>query len=236
MEQKKYFIIDFDSTFIKTEGLDELAEICLKDDLNKVDKVDSIKKITKQGMEGKISFEQSLVKRLKLLSIEKKDLELLSKILLKKVSESIKRNKYFFKKFEDQIYIISGGFKDYVLPVVQKYGISSNHIFANSFIFNIQGKVIGFDKKNPLSQSRGKIKVLKNLKLDGKIYVLGDGYTDYQIKRSGAAKYFIAFTENVRRQPVIEKADYIVQNFDEFLKYNMCNENHSSNFRRRNCV
>jgi len=53
------------------------------------------------------------------------------------------------------------------------------------------------------------------INLPGIIYAIGDGYTDYQIKQSGVAKYFIAFTKHVKRRVVIEKADYIVQNFDE---------------------
>jgi len=217
---KKFFIIDFDSTFIKTEGLDELAEICLKDDPKQIEKNENIKKITSLGMEGKISFSESLKRRLDILTINKKHLETLSSSLLKKVSDSIKRNKSFFNKFKDQIYVISGGFKDYVVPVVEKYHISPNHIFANSFIFNKDGKVIGYDKKNPLSHDHGKIKILKNLKLDGKIYCIGDGYTDYELKEFGIAQNFTAFIENVKRDSVVEKADKIAPNFDEFLYSN----------------
>lgn len=214
---KKYFIIDFDSTFIKTEGLDELAKITLEKDPQKDEKIKKIQEITSLGMEGKISYDKSLKQRIKLLTIDKEDIVRLSKKLSKKVSDSIRRNKQFFKKYQYQIYIISGGFKEYILPVVEKYHILENHVFANTFHFNNKDKVIGYDTKNPLSQKGGKIKVVKELNLKGEIFVIGDGYTDYQLKEIGIAQNFTAFIENAQRNSIIDKADEVAPTFDEFL-------------------
>ncbi|MBI5123762.1 hypothetical protein HZA75_07940 [Candidatus Roizmanbacteria bacterium] len=52
MEQKKYFIIDFDSTFVQTETLEELANVVLKNSYNKKEILQKIKNITNLGMEG----------------------------------------------------------------------------------------------------------------------------------------------------------------------------------------
>src|SRR3989338_4121409 len=62
---EQYFIIDFDSTFIQTEGLEELAEVVLKDNPKKEEILEEIKKITNLGMEGKIGFRESLKKSFK---------------------------------------------------------------------------------------------------------------------------------------------------------------------------
>jgi D-3-phosphoglycerate dehydrogenase len=64
---------------------------------------------------------------------------------------------------------------------------------------------------------------LKRLKLDGDVYVIGDGYTDYEIKHSGLANKFYAFTENVGRENVLSKADHIAPSLDEFLYLNKLN-------------
>ena len=96
-------------------------------------------------------------------------------------------------------------------------GIDKKNILANQFIFDTQGKVTGFDKNNLLSKNNGKIKQIKALNLRGKIYVIGDGYTDYQIKEAGMADKFFVFCENIKRDSIIKKADYILPNFDEFL-------------------
>lgn len=218
--EKQYFVIDFDSTIIQTEGLDELAEIVLKHNPKKVYILEEIKKITTMGMEGKIGFRQSLKKRLQLLKINRHHLELLAKVLRKKISPSILRNKLFFKRFKDQIYIITGGFQEFVLPVALKLGIQQDHILANSFIFDKSGNVINFDTKNLLSYNNGKVKAVKNLHLIGDIIVIGDGFTDLQIKAMGAAQRFYAYIENANRDIVTKNADTVISSFDEFLYIN----------------
>lgn len=218
--EKQYFIIDFDSTIIQTEGLEELAEIVLKNNPQKLEILKEIKKITNLGMEGKIGFTESLKKRLNLLKINKFHLEILAKVLKKKISPSILRNKQFFKTFKNQIYIITGGFKGYVYPVTEKLGIPRDHILANTFKFDKQDNVLGFDAKNPLSQDNGKVKAVKNLNLTGEIIVIGDGFTDLQIKQLGACQKFVAFIENVQRADVSNNADQVVSSFDEFLFIN----------------
>ncbi len=223
MKLNKYFVIDFDSTFTKVEGFDALAEISLKDhpDLEKIKK--QIVDITNQGMDGSLSFRESLERRIKLLSPTRRHLEQLVVVLRELVSESFKRNKDFFERYADNIYIISNGFHAFIDPIVTEYGVKAENIFANRFIFDEQGNVIGFDKENPLSANNGKVEQLKRLNLPGDVYVIGDGYTDYEIKHAGLANKFFAFTENVEREKVSNKADHIAPSLDEFLYLNKLN-------------
>lgn len=220
MNKKQYFIIDFDSTFIKTEGLEEFASVVLKRRKNKDQILAKIQEITKKGMEGTITFEQSLNKRMKLLAGNKTHVRETVKNLQKKVSLSIKRNQSFFNTHRPYIYIVSGGFKEFISPIVTKFGILSDHILANSFIYDEKGKICGYDRNNLLAKTNGKTNAVKSLHLDGEIYVIGDSYTDYQVKQMGAARYFIAFTENVKREIAVQKADRSVGSFDEFLYIN----------------
>ncbi len=217
---EQYFIIDFDSTIIQTEGLEELAAISLKNNPQRETILKQIKETTNAGMEGKISFRESLKRRLKLLNAHKTHIEILNRILRKKISSSFLRNREFLKSHQAQIYILSGGFKEFVWPVVKDFGISSSHIFANTFKYNQRGEIIGFDLKNPLSSNGGKVKAIKKLRLKGEIIAIGDSFTDLQIKRMGVAKHFVAFTENITREVVIKEADQVVRSFDEFLFIN----------------
>ena len=70
-----------------------------------------------------------------------------------------------------------------------------------------------------MAHNNGKINVVKNLNLNGKIVVIGDGYTDYEIKKYGYADIFIAYTEHVDRKKVSKSADYITNSFDQAIKY-----------------
>ena len=218
--KQTYFLLDFDSTFITGEGLELFAEITLKDNPNKKDLMQRIISLTTEAMEGKISFAESLEQRVDLLSGDKKKVMLVGKLVKDKISKSILQNKDFFLQNKDHIYIISGGFKEFIYPVVKQFGIQSDHVLANTFLYDEKGRIIGIDKDNLLSQDRGKVKTVKSLKLNGDLYMIGDGYTDYELKRLRVVKKFIAFTENISRELVTKHADEIAPTFDEFLYVN----------------
>ncbi len=209
-----HFIIDYDSTFIKVESLDELSKISNGDDETINNK---ISEITNLGMEGKISFSDSLRKRIELIECNKEDIVKTVEILEKKVSDSFKNNVSFLKNNAENILIVSSGFHELIEPIVIKYGIKKENIFANKFLYD-NDKVIGYDKKNPLSKSQGKVNILKELKLKGEVHVIGDGYTDYEIKKEGLANYFYLFIENIKRESVVKSADYLLKSLDEFIK------------------
>ncbi|WP_162053721.1 phosphoglycerate dehydrogenase [Pontibacter pamirensis] len=220
MSKDKYFIIDFDSTFTKVEALDELGELSLEGDPQKESILQQVKELTDSAMAGKSSFAEGLRKRLDLLKAHQKHLPQLINVLQDKVSQSVRRNKEFLKEYSDQIFIVSSGFKEFITPIVTQYGIKEENIYANTFKLDDNGNIIGFDEKNVLSLDKGKIKLLEQLALTGDVYVIGDGYTDYEIKEAGLANKFYAFTENVSRDSVLAKAEHIAPSLDEFLYQN----------------
>ncbi|WP_343693535.1 HAD-IB family phosphatase [Chitinophaga sp.] len=217
---KNYYIIDFDSTFTQVEALDELARISLQEHPEREAIYKKIEELTNLAMEGKLSFRESLSARVKLLEASKEHLGLLIKHLKKQVSVSFSRNKKFFKHHADDVLIVSGGFKEFITPVVLPYHIKKENIYANTFVFDADGKIIGFDEANPLSDEGGKVKLLKDMQLSGDIYGIGDGHSDFQLKEFGMIKKFYAFTENIKRKAVAEKADHVTPSFDEFLYVN----------------
>lgn len=212
-----YLVFDFDSTFTQVEGLDELAEIALQGQPNQSDVVGQIRALTDRGMSGELNFQDSLAQRLAILGANRRHLEPLVERLKGKVSESIRRNGDFFRRFADRIYVVSSGFREFIEPVVAEFGIAPDHVLANTFTFDAEGRITGADATNVLSRNGGKILQLKALDLPGDVYVLGDGYTDYQIREAGLANRFYAYTENVSRPSVVAQADEILPTFDEFL-------------------
>jgi D-3-phosphoglycerate dehydrogenase len=215
MKSNKYFIIDFDSTFTQVEALDVLAEISSKD--NNHDLKGKIQDITNQAMNGTISFRDALNARLNLLKANKSHLPALIEKLSKQVSKSFERNTSFLEKYHENIFIVSNGFKDFIDPIVTAYGIRSKNIFANEFIYDDQENIVGFNEDNILSKNNGKPELIRSLNLKGEVFVLGDGFTDYEIKKAGLAHKFYAFTENVRRTKVLEHADHEAPTLDDFL-------------------
>jgi len=212
-------IIDFDSTFVKTEALDELAAIALAGRADKPDILKRIKDTTEAGMVGRIDFRTSLETRLALLDANHQDIERLVVKLQADVSHSILRNRDFFVQNSGHIYIISGGFREYILPVVRDYGLPEEQVLANSFRFDKQGNITGFDPENPLSQPGGKVKQVKLLQPAGLIIMVGDGWTDYAVREQGLADRFVAFAENIYREPVAGQADKTAYDWEGFLAY-----------------
>jgi D-3-phosphoglycerate dehydrogenase len=216
-EKKRTFVFDFDSTLTQVEAFEELAEVSLKGDPKKKEKIAQIARITDQGVDGDITFTQSLEKRLKILNAHRDHLEPLVRRLKGKISTSISRNKEFFKEYADDIYIVSCGFKEFIDPIMSSYNIPSERIFANTFKFNRAGRIVGFDRDNDLSKPDGKIDQLRKMELPGEIHMIGDGFSDYQTRAAGIADKFHAFTENVQRKNILDKADHIAPSLDEIL-------------------
>ena len=217
---KRNYVFDFDSTLTKVEALDVLAEISLANNPKKSEIIQQIIDITNLGIDGEISFTESLKRRINLLNAKKYHLEQLVVNLRKQVSPSIERNKEFFEKYADDIYVISCGFKEFIDPIVEEYNIPSERVFANTFRYDENDNIVGFDGENVLSQHNGKIQCLKDLNLDGEVQVIGDGYSDYVTREAGVADKFFAYTENVKREKTTSNADHVAPNLDEFLFVN----------------
>jgi D-3-phosphoglycerate dehydrogenase len=222
-----YIIIDFDSTFTKVEGLDELAAIALKGHPEKDLVVQKISDLTNKGMNGEMSFADGLRQRIALLKANRTHIDDLVSFLRTKISDSFQRNKQFLTENADQIFIVSSGFKEFIVPIATEMGIREDHVYANEFIFDEDGNIIGVDEENQLSTDGGKIKILSALNLAGEVYAIGDGYTDYELKASGLANRFYAFTENIERPRVMAVADHIATSFDDFLYDNKLSRSQS---------
>ena len=214
------FVFDFDSTLTTNEALDELANIALGEHPEREQIVAKIAEITRLGMQGQIPIDQSLSQRMKLMRPSRAQIAQLTKHLLTSLSPSVKRNRAFFRKYADSIYVVTNGFREYVEPVVATLGIKPKHVFANSLIFDRHGFVSGYDQKAALAKPGGKSRVVRGIKSSKPIFMVGDGFTDLQVRLSGAACKFFFYTENVLRDGIAERADAVVRSIDELLYIN----------------
>jgi D-3-phosphoglycerate dehydrogenase len=217
MRSETTYIIDFDSTFTKVEALDELVRIVLQNDPSASDIEKRMTDLTNQAMNGELEFHEALTKRLSLLHIHRSHIDQLIAHLLTCISDSFLENINRLRAMSNQILIVSGGFREFILPVVATFGIKPEQVYANSFFWNEQGMVIGFDPTNPLSKSGGKVRLVSSLHLKNEVIIIGDGYTDFEIREAGFASAFYLFTENISRTKLIDKADRIINRIDSIL-------------------
>src|SRR5699024_6696755 len=110
-------------------------------------------------MEGKLSFRESLGKRVKLLHANRSQLKKLVNHLKKPVSKYFDINKDCFKSHAYDVLIVSGGFKEFITPVVSPVHIKKENVYANTFVFDEDGNIVGYDENKPLSFEGGKVKL-----------------------------------------------------------------------------
>tara|TARA_B100001750_G_C15491578_1_gene591601 strand:+ start:220 stop:900 length:681 start_codon:yes stop_codon:yes gene_type:complete len=209
-------LIDFDSTFIQLESLEEISKISLRTLSNSNTIIENISSLTNQAMSGDISFAHALESRIKLLKANQNHITQATDLIKNNISKSFVSNANFIKKYSSRFYIISGGFKEIIYPIVKSFGIKENQIYANEFVYNKED-VISINKKNALSKDMGKVQIANQI--EGINIMIGDGYTDFEVKKEGAAEYFIQYTETINREKLNSGADCIANNFNQVIDY-----------------
>src|SRR3990167_5158194 len=206
-------ILDVDSTVLGAEVLEELFILALPNVKTRKKIIKEVNAITDLGMTGKIPFNESLQKRVAMLSLTRSVLKKAAKLLANKFSRSFIKNLNLFR--QKNVFFISGSFIEVIRPILTDLGFKKEQIFANSFKFN-KREFLGVDLSNPLAQSGGKVVVARSFGLNPEeSLVIGDGYTDFEIKQEGLAKAFIYYGEFVIRENVRQKADYFISDFSQ---------------------
>jgi D-3-phosphoglycerate dehydrogenase / 2-oxoglutarate reductase len=216
--KKINWIFDAESTLWGLEGLYELAKIFLNGSSLAPCILEKIECVCRRGMNGEINFKESLSERMKLIGASRSDVLCLAEKFKDSLAPSVRAYAGFFRKNREDIFLISGGFKDFIAPAAIKLGIKPDHIFANTFEYNGEN-ISGFDQSNPLCQDGGKVEVVKDLGLFGKTIIVGDGTSEAKVRDAGLAQEFWAYVEVVRNESAIKVADRIICDFSEIADY-----------------
>lgn len=209
------FIFDFDSTIVKIESLDTILALSIGKDENKIKRLNEL---TKLGMEGKISFKESLSERLTLSTIDKNMINSAINTVFENITNGIDvviNN--ILKNKNAKVFIVSGGFVEIIEPIAEKLNINNNNIFANKFIFD-KNEVVGIEDTLLLQQS-GKGKIIQDLKnkkiINGKTVMIGDGYTDLETYLDKVVDDYICFCGVISRDIVKQQSKHIANNIEE---------------------
>ncbi|MCF6764748.1 HAD-IB family phosphatase [Thiotrichales bacterium 19S3-7] len=205
-------LFDFDSTIIKGESF----ELMLTEKLTQSPEVlAQITQLTKMGMAGEIPFADSVKRRFGLVSPSLKDIDCFIDVALPGIIT--KGFQTLFKKLfalNIDIWIVSGGLKKLILPFASYLAIEPEKVIALDGIWDEQGNFIEVIKNTSLISKIEATKPYQN-KWQTPVIIVGDGYTDYQLKQSKIANYFICYTEHVQRDEVIALADIAVSSASE---------------------
>lgn len=212
-------VFDFDSTIVNTETFELLAEEALRHNPESESILTQFQSITSQGMSGEIPLEEGFRRRMELVSLHREHIAIVLPQMSARLSQSFKDNLPFFTEHASHCYIVSGGFSELIYPVSDMLGISREHVFANQFLFDEEGNVIGLDTTRPTCRAGGKAQQILSLNLPRPSVMVGDGMTDYEAKHLGGVDEFIAYTEFSRREKVCALTDTCAGSFADVLKY-----------------
>ncbi|MBI5470520.1 HAD-IB family phosphatase [Candidatus Kaiserbacteria bacterium] len=213
---------DFDSTIVSYETLDHALAHVLRDHPDKKRMIAEIEDITRLGMEGKADFREGVRRRVAVVPLTKSVLEETGEAMLSEITPGMRHVFEWLRERGHELFIVSGGFRECVVPVAQSLGVADDHVFTNQFLFSQDGAMCGFDETSLLWTSEGKTPILKAIR--GKypketIIMIGDGANDLKAYESGAADHFIGFGGHVVRDIVKAKAPSFAYSTKELLSH-----------------
>jgi D-3-phosphoglycerate dehydrogenase len=212
-----HLVLDFDSTIVTVESLDELAGIALEGRRDREDVLARIRSITDAGMDGSLPIDQSLSQRLELLQFNRAMVARLVDRLHEAISPSLRGHAEQLRRGVDRVWVVTSGFHEWIDPVVEALGIHRSHVRANRLLWSSDGVSLGLDPASMLASPRSKPRAVRALGLVGRVITVGDGMTDWEIRDDGAADEFIAFTGSVVRPAVVARADHVAADFGEVM-------------------
>ena len=209
-------IFDFDSTLLQGELLEVIASLALAHRHDREEVLSQLREITNLGMEGRISFGESLSRRLKLLNFSEAVLQEATA-----VATGLLNPQYLglIPQLRDKrVYVVSGGYKNVLDTMAEALSVDRSHIFAIELFFK-DGQFSHYDSDSLLVCPMGKAMVANSIPSKGRTLMVGDGMTDYEVKQFGGAHYFAAYTGVAQRDAVCAKADFVLSDLGDLFQH-----------------
>ena len=200
-------ILDVDSTLSGIEGIDWLAAQRGKE------VADWSATLTERAMRGEIPIEAVYGERMRAVRPTRKEVDQLGREYINRIAPGARETLAALKTASVQLVMVSGGLREAISPLAAVLGVEERFLYAVSVFFDEGGDYASFDEASPLTRQTGKQTTVAGLRLKGPILAVGDGMTDSEMKP--VVDSFAAFTGFTRRAPVIERADFVVENFDQ---------------------
>lgn len=207
MSRFNSIILDVDSTLSDIEGIDWLAA-------QRGAEIEAWSAgLTERAMQGDIPIEAVYSERMRIVKPTLPEIQELGKIYIERVATRAAETIAELRANDVKVVMVSGGLREAILPLARELGVGPENVHAVSVFFDEKGGYAGFDDASLLTRQSGKRTIVGQMDLKGPILAVGDGMTDCEIKT--VVQGFAAFTGFTRREAVIERADYVIENFDQ---------------------
>jgi phosphoserine phosphatase len=200
-------VFDVDSTLSGIEGIDWLAA-------RRGPEVEAWSAaLTERAMNGEIAIEAVYGERMARVKPARSDIEELGRIYVERVAVGARELIDEFRENAIDTVMVSGGLREAILPLARELGVDPRRVYAVSVYFDERGNYAGFEETSLMTRQNGKRLTVRDMGLRGPILAVGDGMTDSEIRP--VVDGFAAFTGFIRREPVVQRADFVIENFDQ---------------------
>jgi phosphoserine phosphatase len=203
-------VLDVDSTLSGIEGIDWLAS------LRGAELKAWSAALTERAMEGKLPIEAVYSERMGAIRPALAEIEELGRVYVERMAPRARETLTELRAGGIELVMVSGGLREAILPLARELGVDEPQVHAVSVFFDEEGNYAGFDERSLLTRQDGKRITVRDMGLRGPILAVGDGMTDCEIRE--VVEGFAAFTGFMRREPVVQRADFVIENFDQLRK------------------
>lgn len=207
MSRYNSVVFDVDSTLSGIEGIDWLAA------LRGPEMLRWSASLTERAMKGELPIEAIYSERMKAVKPSAREIEALGDEYVQRLAPGARETLAELHGSGIDLLMVSGGLREAIIPLARELGVSEDSLYAVSVFFDETGEYAGFDDDSLLTRQQGKRITVEGLGLKTPILAVGDGMTDSEMKP--VVTNFAAYTGFTRRQPVIERADFVVESFAE---------------------
>jgi phosphoserine phosphatase len=200
-------VIDVDSTLCAIEGIDWLAT------RRGPTVATAITTLTDRAMNGEVPLESLYGERLAIVKPTVADIEELSRAYIDALAPGARDSIFRLRDAAVSLTLVSGGVRQAIRPLARQLGFSDGSLHAVSLSFDDAGGWMGYDERSPMTTQLGKRTLVATLGLPRPTLAIGDGATDAAMR--DAVDAFAAFTGFVRRENVVQLADYVITSFSE---------------------
>jgi D-3-phosphoglycerate dehydrogenase len=207
-------ILDFDSTLITCESLEEIFKE-KKLDSNALERIHNL---TNQGMSGTLNFSFSLKSRLAIQPLYRSDFIAFGNNAENFLTPGFEILIKELKEIGVDIWIVSGAIRETLLPLGKQLGIDEKKILGVQLDWSAEGEFAGLNETIAMNRSKWEgVREIANL-WTSPIVAVGDGMTDYALYEHKVVEKFIAFTKNVRRPALLSKTVTEAETVDQLKK------------------
>jgi phosphoserine phosphatase len=189
-------VFDFDSTLIDRESLEEVLRPGLAD---RPDLVAEIRAVTELGMAGRISFAESLRRRLEILAPTRAAVRRFSATAHRHLTKGMARLVHDLRARRVGVSIVSGAFREAILPLARRLGIPASRVHGVRPRWSREGRFLGLRRTDAFARSKALGLRSAAKRWSRPRIAVGDGATDLELLRRGVVDRFVLFTEHVRR-------------------------------------